>query len=291
VEFWYLNNGITITCDSFEYPPGTRSPVLKMRDFQIVNGGQTSNALFEAYKVDPEKLGDVLVLVRIYETKHRELSQRIAESTNSQTPIRSRDLHSNDDIQKKLEEEFADLGYFYERKTAQHKDKDKPRRIDALSAGQAYLAYYLDLPEVAKKERGRVFGDLCDAVFNAESINAKRLLTPLKVLGPIDARKRALQSAIRHEQAFDRDLLFLIDGNYHVLYTVALLCKHRNLDESDPDVAIHCLEDAIAVVKEAVQREMEKNQAFRSTTFFKDADTKVKIQNVAREFVSRQPTS
>ncbi len=28
-EFWYLNNGITLTCDHFEYPPGTRAPILE----------------------------------------------------------------------------------------------------------------------------------------------------------------------------------------------------------------------------------------------------------------------
>ena len=65
--------------------------------------------------------------MRIYETKQREISHRIAESTNSQTPIKSRDLHSNDDVQKKLEDEFFAMGYFYERKTDQYKDQEKKR--------------------------------------------------------------------------------------------------------------------------------------------------------------------
>jgi hypothetical protein len=96
-EFWYLNNGITITCDHFEYPPETRAPKLEMSNIQIVNGGQTSNALFEAFQQDPERCWNVLVLVRVYDTKRREISAKIAESTNSQTPIRSRDLRSNSD--------------------------------------------------------------------------------------------------------------------------------------------------------------------------------------------------
>jgi hypothetical protein len=95
-KFWYLNNGITLTCDSMSYPPGMRAPKLEMCNVQIVNGGQTSNALFEAAKDDPDKVKNVLVLIRVYETKEREISLRIAESTNSQTPIRSRDLRAND---------------------------------------------------------------------------------------------------------------------------------------------------------------------------------------------------
>lgn len=65
-----------------------------------MNGGQTSNALFEASLNSEERLEDVLILVRIIETKSQPVSLAIAESTNSQTPIKSRDLRSNDDIQK-----------------------------------------------------------------------------------------------------------------------------------------------------------------------------------------------
>ena len=42
--------------DSFTYPKGKRAPVVELENIQIVNGGQTSNALFEAYHQDPEKI-------------------------------------------------------------------------------------------------------------------------------------------------------------------------------------------------------------------------------------------
>ena len=276
-EFWYLNNGITITCDSFEYPPGTRSPLLKLTNFQIVNGGQTSNALFEAYKADKEKLDNTLVLVRVYETKQHEISHRIAETTNSQTPIKSRDLHSNDDIQKKLAEEFYAMGYYYERKTDQYKDKDKKKRIDALEAGQVYLAYYLAFPEVAKKDRGRVFGDLYELVFNSDT-TAKKLLIPLEVFAPIDERKRKLQSNIRTNQPIDPDSVILLDGNYHVLYAVSLLCKRLKLGVTSSKDAISLIGEAMQIVQRvALKAEGQYkvlNKPFRSTTFFKDGDTK-----------------
>ncbi len=281
-EFWYLNNGITITCNSFEYPPGTRSPLLKLTDFQIVNGGQTSNALFEAYKTDKENLENALVLVRIYETKHREISQRIAESTNSQTPIKSRDLHSNDDVQRKLEDEFLAMGYFYERKTDQHRDSEKERRIDALVAGQVYLAYYLEFPEVAKKDRGRVFGDLYDLVFNS-NITAKKRLTPIEVFAPIDERKRKLQIVIRKSQPVDPKQLIILDGNYHILHTISLLCKKKGLDETSSQVALSLLDEATEIVYTVTKKEenkyREQGLPFILLTFFKDGDTKNLIQH------------
>lgn len=281
-EFWYLNNGITITCNSFNYPAGTRSPLVKLEDFQIVNGGQTSNALFEAYKNDKDKLNDVLVLVRIYETKNREISLQIAESTNSQTPIKSRDLHSNDEIQLKLADEFESMGFYYERKTNQYKEKEKRNRIDALTAGQTYLAYYLDFPEVAKKDRGRVFGDLYDLIFNSE-ICAKKLLVPLEIFAPIDNQKRIILNALRRGEAIDSRSFVLLDGNYHVLSAIYHLCQRRNVDESSPEEGIKFIDDAINIVNDVMTEQkhrIENNGGiFRIANFFKDSDTKTLIHH------------
>jgi AIPR protein len=140
-QFWYLNNGITITCDRLDYVPRTRAPVVRMNNVQIVNGGQTSNALFEAYQQDPERINGVVLLVRIYETRDRDISIHIAESTNSQTPIKSRDLRANDFIQRQLEETFRDMGYYYERKRGQYQSQPRDQRVDLMAAGQACLAY------------------------------------------------------------------------------------------------------------------------------------------------------
>jgi len=197
-EFWYLNNGITMTCDSFSYLPRSRSPIITLTNVQIVNGGQTSNALFEANQIDPDKVQDVLVLVRIYETRTRDITSEIAEATNSQTPINTRDLHSNDDIQKKLEEAFMDQGLFYERKYLQHQKQPKKKRVDALNAGQALLAYALSYPEVAKKDRARVFRDLYDHIFNND-LTTQQLLVPLRLYERIQLLKGELQKKSEKE--------------------------------------------------------------------------------------------
>ena len=210
-EFWYLNNGVTLTCESFEYSPGVRAPLVQLKGVQIVNGGQTSNALFEASKQAPEDLDRVLLLARIYELKNREIASRVAESTNSQTPIRSRDLRANDEIQRKLEVALLAKGYFYERKAFQHKDKPRDRRLDSLAVAQAFVAYFNGAPDVATKDRGKLFGEFYDTIFNDE-LTAEQFLASAEVYEAILSEKRALESAIRKGLAFDTKRLFLIDG-------------------------------------------------------------------------------
>src|SRR5690606_1239399 len=50
--FWYLNNGITITCRNYSYNKGHANPKIRIEDFQIVNGAQTSHSLLEASRAD-----------------------------------------------------------------------------------------------------------------------------------------------------------------------------------------------------------------------------------------------
>lgn len=276
-EFWYLNNGITLTCDSFSYQPGKRSPKITLNNVQIVNGGQTSNALFEAHQKAPDRVQDVLVLGRIYETRTGDITSKIAEATNSQTPINTRDLHSNDDVQKKLEESFQDQGLFYERKSRQYHGKPKKKRVDALSAGQALLAYELGYPEVAKKDRARVFRDLYDSIFNSD-LTPQRLLVPLRLYDEIQQRKRELQRKVKNNERFDSSLLFLVDGGYHVLFAVHELCEATGIDPFDAARPAKLIPNALNLVKRLVNAEMKRDEAFTTNRFFKDAKTKRDVQ-------------
>lgn len=284
-EFWYLNNGITMTCESFSYQPQKRAPRISLKNVQIVNGGQTSHALFEAFQESPEKLQNVLVLARIYETRSHDISGQIAESTNCQTPINTRDLRSNDEIQKKLEESFRDQGFYYERKKRQHSEQSKRKRIDALAAGQAYLAYHLSFPEVAKKDRSRIFSDLYDEIFN-EDITTHKLLVPLKVFSEIESLKRAIQKNIRKGESFDPHHLFLIDGAYHTLFAVAEICEAKNVNKFDEKQAVSLIPKAVKLIADIVQKEMSADKAFSPSRFFKDGKTKLKVHVAAQECAS-----
>jgi hypothetical protein len=100
-KFFYFNNGITIVCDNFKYPTLQRAPIIEIENFQIVNGSQTVHALFDAFKEEPSKIDDINILCRIYQTNNTDLSTNIAEFTNSQNPVSSRDIRANGLYSKK----------------------------------------------------------------------------------------------------------------------------------------------------------------------------------------------
>ncbi|RZK30374.1 MAG: hypothetical protein EOO63_06895 [Hymenobacter sp.] len=131
---------------------------MRMLNPQIVNGGQTSHALFEAARADLNRIYDVKLLIRVIETGDRGFTNSVAEATNSQTPIRSRDIRSNDSIQLKIENSLIGHGYFYERKNDQHIDQAADKRVDAVKLGQVILAYVLREPDRAKTSSQK----LCD---------------------------------------------------------------------------------------------------------------------------------
>jgi hypothetical protein len=106
----------------------------------------------------------------------------------------------------------------------------------------------LDLPEVAGKDRGRIFGDLYETIFNEEEISAERLLAPLQIFEGIEKIKRKLQRSIRLGEDYEPSMLFLIDGSYHLLYAVATLCDLRGIDKMDVGKAKKQLSNAVDVL-------------------------------------------
>jgi len=56
IRFWFLNNGVTMVCDTFDFNRDPDEPRVKITNAQIVNGCQTTVAIreaFEAGALDP----------------------------------------------------------------------------------------------------------------------------------------------------------------------------------------------------------------------------------------------
>lgn len=146
-EFFYLNNGITIICESCDYTPHRKSPTVNITNFQIINGGQTSNTIYRAFKEKSEIVRNLEILLRVcIINPDNPIAERISETTNTQIPVGTRDLHANDNIQKVIEAEFISLGYFYERKPGQFYNKPKAKVLNNELLAQIYMAYNLDMP-------------------------------------------------------------------------------------------------------------------------------------------------
>ncbi len=143
--FYFYNNGITITSAGFKYKP-TNSK-LKIDYPQIINGAQTVNALYEAYKEKqnkierkhPEKDSEqaakeafkkICLLFRVIQEKQEKTSisskvsafeENVVRYNNSQNSIKESDFYANNEEQIELQRLFCQYGYFYEIKRGDRK--------------------------------------------------------------------------------------------------------------------------------------------------------------------------
>jgi len=134
-------------------------------------------------------------------------------------------------------------------------------------------------PEVAKKDRARVFRDLYDSIFNSK-LTTQHLLVPLRLYEEIHGLKRDLQRKVKKNEPFDASLLFLIDGGYHILFAVHELCEAKNIDAFDETEAAKQIPMAVDLVKRLVNDEMASDAAFTTNRYFKDTKTKAQVQRV-----------
>jgi len=279
-EFWYLNNGITIVCEECNYIPNTRSPCVELKNFQIVNGGQTTNALFEAYNKDKNKIDNVLLLVRICETRDYSISDKISETTNSQNPVRSRDLRSNDRVQRMLEDQFSSLGYFYERKKNQYISEPNEKRLDSELLGQLYLSYYLQKASEARNQKSIVFGESYDEIFNEESITASKMLIPYKIYLPLQKTKQIIQIKKRRKEFIKESDAFISRATFHIVMAVGILNDYYGRDLTNSDEVEKLLDESIQIINALITEQMGKrSDSYTHDKFFKEKGTNALVAN------------
>lgn len=280
--FWYFNNGITIVCERFSYQPGFKNAPLRLLNPQVVNGGQTSHALFQASMASFDSLQRVRLLVRIIETQDRSLYAKVAEATNSQTPIRSRDLRSNDPVLVRLEASLLQHEWHLDRKRDQHSKIDENRRIDALKLGQVWLAYVRAEPDKAKTASDRIFGEYFPLVFDPAEMDAKRVIAVWSLYVEIEKHRRAKLYEARRASRLEIESAWIVEGLYHLAFAVRKLADLANIDIFDFD-------EVRPLIPEAERRlsEFVKDRPNISTyRLFRNAATK---QNLFRTALNEHP--
>lgn len=169
-RFGLLNNGITIISPDIRLT----SFEIFMRDFQIVNGCQTSNVLFE----NRELIGDdITVMLKIVETSDASVVDDIVRSTNRQTKVEDDQFLATLDVIKSLERYFEARGqdeesplYFERRKNqySSHADAKAIRVFDIKEIARCVAALFLDKPDVASRYPNRLTGEMRSLVFSPE---------------------------------------------------------------------------------------------------------------------------
>ncbi|MEU4920982.1 AIPR family protein [Streptomyces parvus] len=142
-RFVVLNNGITVVAREMS-PVGNK---FTLRDYQIVNGCQTSHVLFD----EKDELDGVHVPLRLIVTKDDDVASSVTAATNKQTLVSDEDLRALETLQKELEAFFEahpiEKRLYYERRSKQHSSVaglEKTRIITRPQLVRTYAAMMLD---------------------------------------------------------------------------------------------------------------------------------------------------
>jgi len=138
--FLAFNNGIAATADELKLITSSsgQQEIVWAKDFQIVNGGQTTASIYHTWKKDKVEIDKIFVQTKLTVIKKRdnfdEIVNRIAEYANTQNKVSTSDLSSNKpfhvDLEKisrsiwssPIEGSNIQTRWFYERARGQYKN-------------------------------------------------------------------------------------------------------------------------------------------------------------------------
>lgn len=110
-RFWFYNNGITIGCEHF-FKDGNR---IKLYGFSIINGAQTTTKIGKSKLIDEKN--DFVLSCKVVKAensveKDGDFIGKISEASNSQKPIKQRDLKANAKEQKIMQYDSEQNGKY-----------------------------------------------------------------------------------------------------------------------------------------------------------------------------------
>lgn len=169
-SFVLLNNGVTIVAKSIHKTGST----FTVRDFQIVNGCQTSHILH----ANKDSIDNRIYLpIKLIVTSDEEVTNRIIKATNRQTEVKTEAFLSLQPFQKSLEDfynsftndEDKDYRLYYERRSKQYESQipilNKSKVISITYQIKCFVSMFLDMPHSTHRYYGELLKANEDKIF------------------------------------------------------------------------------------------------------------------------------
>lgn len=162
-RFWFYNNGITIGCEDF-HKDGNR---IKLYGFSIINGAQTTTKIGKSKLIDEKN--DFVLSCKVVKAensvkKDEDFIGKISEASNSQKPIKQRDLKANAKEQKIMQYDSEQNGKYalaieIKRgvKPSNYRKVEKWQRVTNEYIGQLIYACILQHPGPARNSKNSMF--------------------------------------------------------------------------------------------------------------------------------------
>lgn len=222
-NFWYKNNGIIIVCEDFQID----GKVLKLYNFSIVNGGQTTNRIG---RLDIEQ--DFFLQCKVVKAKgttandRDEFTHNIAEASNSQKPIKKSDLKSNTPEQLRLRERLHQYQVYYITKKGDRAPKQyaEPYQSTTLEkVGKLGLAAVLQMPGSARSNSQRMYQDEYYYSIFGQNAKAGVIADALKISYYYDL---FVKTSIKNKGYDEKTTLPMMkNGKTFQIACIAFLCK------------------------------------------------------------------
>ncbi len=168
-RFPVLNNGITIVSPDVKL----QGSILHLENFQIVNGCQTSNVLYECR----DSLDDTMMVnLKVVETLNEDVFSELVRATNSQTKVDETQFYSLRPIIKKVEAYFdtyegQDGRLYLERRERQFIGRDIPavRVFSVHMAAKCVAAMFFCRPDLSYRYPKRMYELLAEKIFSNDT--------------------------------------------------------------------------------------------------------------------------
>ncbi len=174
-KFFMYNNGLTLIAADIIYQETNAKKKVKLniKDFQIVNGGQTLRILHNFNSSDNDNIDKYLssceVLLRVFKITDSENRNKIAEYTNSQNSISKVDLKSLSTTQIQIEQFLDEKNIIYARKFGDtgQPEKNYKHKISMEKFGQILFAIK-GFPEKSSNQKKQIFDKYYESIFGAD---------------------------------------------------------------------------------------------------------------------------
>ncbi|MEQ5284455.1 AIPR family protein [Providencia huaxiensis] len=168
-QFAVLNNGVTIIAPEITIQSNTK--VMHLTNYQIINGCQTTNTLYENF----DKLDDgIELIVKFIESQDTDVAIEIVTATNNQSAIENESFYALKEKAKMIQKYF-DLergrdvreGLYFERRENEYRNKNiqTTRIYDIKELARCFISAFKMKPHDASRYVKKVL-NTSDIVFN-----------------------------------------------------------------------------------------------------------------------------
>lgn len=239
-NFWFYNNGLIIAAEDLSFD----GDKITFYDFSIVNGGQTTNRLGEYKGSNKQEFFIPCKIVYQKKSKANSIDQfftKIAETTNSQKPIKASDLKSNTPEMINLRRDLNLYEIDFQIKRGE-KAKSTKFKIKNEEFGQLILSFVMQRPGTARSNKKLMFES---ASVYASIFKKNYTRTPEKLAFIVDlidfySRFKRISDEMKKDdgelEGNAKDILK--NGNFILIALIGVLYRLQNQDISSFKEAI-----------------------------------------------------